>query len=143
MELWTPRVVVSVGEEMIVILTVEDEFLIREQLGEALADAGYRVIAAANADEAIAVLETRRDVSILITDVNMPGSMDGLKLAAAVRDRWPPVAIIIATGDSRPAAERMPAHSQFLSKPFRKGRVLSVVAEACKRAGANKGVLTA
>jgi two-component system, response regulator PdtaR len=79
-----------------VILTVEDETLVSVFLGGILQDAGYRVIAAANADEAIAILEAREDVRILITDVNMPGSMDGLRLAAAVKDRWPPIKIIIA-----------------------------------------------
>lgn len=118
------------AREMTVILTVEDEFLISEQLGEMLARAGYNVVATADADEAVAILESRNDVRIIITDINMPGSMDGLKLAAAVRDRWPPIEIIIATGAGRPAAERMPRRSQFLPKPFQEGRVLAAVARA-------------
>ena len=70
---------------MTVILTVEDEPLVSAYLGQVLNLAGYNVIAVANADEAIAILETRDDIRLVITDVNMPGSMDGLKLAAAVR----------------------------------------------------------
>jgi CheY-like chemotaxis protein len=73
---------------MSVILTVEDETLIRDYLTGVLEDAGYQVISAANADEAIEILESRSDIRVLITDVTMPGSMDGLPLAAAVRDRW-------------------------------------------------------
>src|SRR5271170_6843877 len=102
---------------MTVVLTVEDDFIVGEYLGQMLKDAGYEVIATANADEAIAVLETRNDIRIVITDIEMPGSMDGLKLAAAVKGRWPPIKIIITTGMGKPKDEDMPAHSQFLSKP--------------------------
>src|SRR5271155_3117467 len=99
---------------MTVVLTVEDEFLLSEYLREVLEGAGYRVIATGNADEAIAVLEARHDIRIVITDVNMPGSMDGLRLAAAVKDRWPPIKIIIATGKDAPRKDEMPKDSQFL-----------------------------
>jgi CheY-like chemotaxis protein len=75
---------------------VEDETLIRELVAEELEEAGYTVIIANNADQAIAILEARQDIHLVFTDIDMPGSMDGLKLAAAVRDdRWPPVHIII------------------------------------------------
>ena len=112
---------------MTVILTVEDEFLIGEYLGQVLRDAGYEVIATANADEAIAVLESRNDIRIVITDINMPGSMDGLKLAAAVRGRWPPIKLIITTGNSRPREDQMPARSQFLPKPHVPAQILAAV----------------
>jgi two-component system, response regulator PdtaR len=74
---------------MSVILTVEDETLLSAYLGGVLEDAGYQVVAAANADEAIEILEARDDIRVIITDINMPGSMDGLRLAMAVKDRWP------------------------------------------------------
>jgi two-component system, response regulator PdtaR len=112
---------------MLVILTVEDETLVRDYLGEILEQAGYQVVSAANADEAIEILETRNDIRVLITDVNMPGSMDGLRLAAAVRDRWPPIKIIIATGKGAPRREEMPMGSQFLPKPYAPDRVIAVV----------------
>jgi two-component system, response regulator PdtaR len=96
------------------ILTVEDEFLVSEHLRHVLASAGHDVISTADADEAIAVLESRDDVRIVITDINMPGSMDGLKLAAAIRGRWPPINIIITTGAGRPSDDLMPAGSQFV-----------------------------
>jgi two-component system, response regulator PdtaR len=110
-----------------VILTVEDETLVSVFLGGILQDAGYRVIAAANADEAIAILEAREDVRILITDVNMPGSMDGLRLAAAVKDRWPPIKIIIASGKPVPRDNEMPMDSQVLRKPYGPPEVLGAV----------------
>jgi two-component system, response regulator PdtaR len=79
----------SNDDGMSVILTVEDEFFISEYLRLLLEQAGYEVVPTHNADEAIAVLERRSDIHTIITDINMPGSMDGLRLAAAVRDRWP------------------------------------------------------
>jgi CheY-like chemotaxis protein len=72
-----------------VILIVEDEFLLRLDSAETIESAGFEVIQAANADEAIAILETRPDIHVVFTDIQMPGSMDGLKLARFVRDRWP------------------------------------------------------
>jgi DNA-binding NtrC family response regulator len=101
-----------------VVLTVEDEFLISLALGDMLEAAGYEVIATSNADEAITVLESRPDVRLIITDVDMPGSMDGLKLAAAVRDRWPPVKIIVTSGKQRPTESSMPDGSFFMPKPY-------------------------
>ena len=111
---------------MTVVLTVEDEFLVSEFLGHILTSAGYEVIAAANADDAIAILEERNDVRIVITDINMPGSMDGLKLAMAVRGRWPPIKIVIATGMRIPKGE-MPQHSFLLQKPHMPATVLAAV----------------
>ncbi|MGM4886045.1 response regulator [Tardiphaga sp. 604_B6_N1_1] len=88
------------------VLVVEDEVLIRDFVCEELADTGFEVIQVGTADEAIAVLEARQDIHLVFTDIDMPGSMDGIKLAAAVRDRWPPVHIIITTGKARPLVYR-------------------------------------
>jgi two-component system, response regulator PdtaR len=85
----------SDDDGMSVILTVEDEFFISEYLRLLLEQAGYEVVPTHNADEAIAVLERRSDFHTIITDINMPGSMDG---AAAVRDKWPPIKIIVVKG---------------------------------------------
>jgi two-component system, response regulator PdtaR len=112
---------------MAVILTVEDEALLSEWLGQVLRDAGYQVIATLNADEAIAVLEAHDDIRLVITDINMPGSMDGLKLASAVRRKWPPIDIVIVTGDGRPGAHQMPARSRFVPKPYAPDHILAAV----------------
>jgi two-component system, response regulator PdtaR len=112
---------------MTVVLTVEDEFLLSEYLREVLEGAGYRVIATGNADEAIAVLEARHDIRIVITDVNMPGSMDGLRLAAAVKDRWPPIKIIVATGKRLPEGDELPPGSHYMPKPYRSDNILAAV----------------
>jgi CheY-like chemotaxis protein len=98
------------------VLVVEDEVMIREVVKDELEDAGYTVIVAAHADAAIAILEVRHDIHLVFTDIDMPGSMDGLKLAACVRDRWPPVHIIITTGKSRPAT--VPVNALFIPKPY-------------------------
>jgi CheY-like chemotaxis protein len=109
------------------ILTVEDEFLVREYLGAVLEEAGYSVIAVKNADEAIATLESRDDIDVVFTDINMPGSMDGLSLAAAVRDRWPTIKLIVTSGKARPGSQEMPVGSRFVSKPAGPEVILSVV----------------
>jgi CheY-like chemotaxis protein len=98
------------------VLVVEDETLVRELVVEELEEAGYSVVVAINADQAIAILEARQDIHLVFTDIDMPGSMDGLKLAAAVRDRWPPVHIIITTGKVRPL--EIPADALFIPKPY-------------------------
>lgn len=75
---------------MATVLVVEDEFLIRDNIVGELKEEGFVVLEASSADQAIAILEGREDIHLLFTDIDMPGSMDGLKLAAFVRDRWPP-----------------------------------------------------
>ena len=81
-----------------VVLIVEDEFLLRMDAVEMIAAAGFEVVEAGNADQAIEILEARRDITVVFTDIQMPGSMDGLKLARAVRGRWPPIKIVATSG---------------------------------------------
>jgi CheY-like chemotaxis protein len=95
------------------ILTVEDEFLISEYLREILEGGGHEVIATFDADEAIEVLERVGDIQLVITDINMPGSMDGLRLAAAIRERWPPIRLIVVTGCAPPNRSELPRHSRM------------------------------
>src|SRR5580704_14488662 len=80
--------------------------------------AGFDVVEAADADEALVILEDRLDIAVVFTDVQMPGSMDGLRLAAAVRDRWPPIKIIATSGMARVTDDDLPCGSRFLSKPY-------------------------
>ena len=95
------------------VLVVDDEPLIRMTLADCLVDEGYTVLEASNVLEAVAVLGRHR-IDALITDVDMPGSMNGLELAAAVRDRWPPVKIIATSGHFNQRKWRMPFASSFL-----------------------------
>ena len=97
-------------EKRVIILVVEDDFLWRMDAVQMIEEAGFDVLEAANADEAIPILETRSDINVIFTDINMPGSMDGLKLAHAVKGRWPPIKIIATSGhvevkDEAPAGE--------------------------------------
>jgi two-component system, response regulator PdtaR len=112
---------------MSIIIVAEDEFIVSEYLSAILTEKGYSVIAVANAEDAIATLETRNDVRMLITDINMPGPMNGLNLAATVRDRWPLTKIIITTGRERPKIEQVPAGSLYLRKPYTPGSVMAAV----------------
>lgn len=101
-----------------VVLVVEDEFLFRMQAAGMVLEAGFEVVEAGNADEAIAILESRRDIHVVFTDIQMPGSMDGLKLARAVRNRWPPVHIVATSGFYSIRDGDLPEGSVFLQKPY-------------------------
>ncbi|CAH1692312.1 Response regulatory domain-containing protein [Hyphomicrobiales bacterium] len=101
-----------------VVLVVEDDPLQLLNATDIVTEAGFEVIEATNADEAIAILESRNDIRIIFTDVDMPGSMDGLKLAAAVRNRWPPIEIIITSGARLPSDWEMPERGVFFPKPY-------------------------
>jgi two-component system, response regulator PdtaR len=109
------------------VLIVEDELLIRIDAVEMIEAAGFDVVQAGNADEAIKILETRSDIQLVFTDIQMPGSMDGLKLAAAVRGRWPPIKIVATSGHHAVRDGELPEGSTFLQKPYNAatvGRVL-------------------
>jgi len=100
------------------ILVVEDEPLIRMDLADTLRELGFFVFEASNADVAIRLLEADEDIAAVVTDVDMPGTMDGLALAFAVRRRWPPCRLIVVSGHRRPAANDMPDGSRFIRKPL-------------------------
>src|ERR1700692_2922957 len=101
-----------------VVLVVEDEMLLRMRAVDSVEDAGYISVEAVDADEAVAILESRSDIALLFTDIQMPGSMDGLKLAHAVRQRWPPIKIILVSGQLKLANADIPADSRFFGKPL-------------------------
>jgi CheY-like chemotaxis protein len=104
--------------DRIAVLVVEDEPLILLDIADQLQREGFRVYEAMNADRAIELLMTHSDIRIVFTDIDMPGSMDGLKLAAAVRNRWPPVKIIVTSGARIVEITDMPDGSVFFSKPY-------------------------
>ena len=101
-----------------VVLVVEDEMLLRMRTVDMVEDAGFTSVEAVDADEAVAILESRSDIALLFTDIQMPGSMDGLKLAHAVHERWPPIRIILVSGQLRLANIDIPADSRFFGKPL-------------------------
>jgi CheY-like chemotaxis protein len=101
-----------------VVLIVEDEALLRLLAVEMVEEAGFVALEAADADQAVVLLESRPDICLLFTDINMPGSMDGLKLAHAVSNRWPPIKIIVVSGAVRPKPSELPLDCCFLGKPY-------------------------
>ena len=101
-----------------VVLVVEDEMVLRMQAVEIVEDAGFVPVAAVSADEAIKILESRDDISLLFTDIQMPGSMDGLKLAQAAHRRWPQIKIILVSGQITVTDADKPNESKFFSKPL-------------------------
>lgn len=108
------------------VLVVEDEPLIRLDLVESLEREGYLVYEAAHAAEAIALLEAHSEIRLLFTDIQMPGSMDGLKLSHYVRERWPPVTIVISSGELNPNRDEMPKNAVFISKPYKAADVIGI-----------------
>lgn len=110
-----------------VVLVVEDETLVRMGIVDHLIDEGFTVLEASNADEAVAILTSNLDIRIVFTDVDMPGSMDGLKLAAAVRRRWPPIKIVVTSGHRKVAIEELPGEAQFFSKSYNPYKVAAAL----------------
>jgi two-component system, response regulator PdtaR len=102
--------------EHVAILIVEDEALVRLSAVGMLEDAGFRMIEAANGDEAIELLEVNSDVRLLFTDINMPGAIDGLALAQHVHARWPHISIMVTSTKLKPP--EMPAGSRYYQKPY-------------------------
>lgn len=102
-----------------VVLVVEDEAIIRMMAVGIVEEAGLESIEAVDADEAIGILETRTDVRILFSDIRMPGSMDGLKLASVVRDRWPAIHIILTSGHCSRVDVNPLVADAFFPKPYR------------------------
>ncbi len=108
-----------------VVLVVEDEPLQRIMAVELVEECGFEVVQAWGADEAIRILESREDIRIVFTDVDMPGSLDGVMLAAAIRDRWPPIQIIITSGCLDLKDTTLPPQSVFFSKPYQHDKVVA------------------
>jgi len=105
-------------DEPAIVLVVEDDMMLRMSAVDMVEDAGFASIEAVDADQAVEILESRSDIALLFTDVQMPGSMDGLKLAHAVHKRWPPIKIIIVSGRLKLADLDIPADSRFFCKPL-------------------------
>ena len=104
--------------QVVAVLVVEDEFLTRMDTASSLESEGFIVYEAANAADAIRSLELHREIRLIFTDINMPGSMDGRALAHYVRGRWPPVKIIVTSGYTKLQEGDLPAGALFIEKPY-------------------------
>jgi CheY-like chemotaxis protein len=108
-----------------IVLVVEDEMLLRMRAVDMVEDAGYVSLEAVDADGALVILQSRSDIALLFTDVQMPGSMNGLELAHAVHKRWPPIKIILASGQLKLSSDDIPQDSRFFGKPLRSDEVIA------------------
>jgi CheY-like chemotaxis protein len=116
-------------------LVVEDEMLLRMRAVDMVEDAGYIPVEAADADQAVAILESRSDIALMFTDIQMPGSMDGLGLAHSVHERWPPIKIIMVSGKLKLANTDIPTDSRFFEKPFEAGEMIAEMQNMIGHAG--------
>jgi two-component system, response regulator PdtaR len=114
----------------IVVVVAEDEMLLRMIAVEALTEEGFIAIEAGHATAALEVCKSRaNEIDVLFTDIRMPGSMDGLELAHRVRERWPQISVVIASGNLFVPADELPAGASFLPKPYDMRRVVHVIRE--------------
>jgi CheY-like chemotaxis protein len=112
------------------VLVVDDEPLVQTIAVDELEEAGFHVLEAANADVALMVLEVQSDeVQVLFTDVNMPGSMDGMALAEQVHQRWPHIRLLISSGSTRPDPDEIPDNGHFVPKPYRGATLVRHIAK--------------
>lgn len=111
------------------VLVVEDEPLIRLNIVDALEDAGYVVLEAADVAEAVAVLNAYPEIKAVFTDVDMPGSMDGLKLAAVVYANWPNTKIMVTSGHRHVTSADIPQESRFFRKPYNPATIIENLGE--------------
>ena len=111
-----------------VVLVVEDETLVRMFMADFLDEAGFKVFEAVDADEALTVLQARPDIQAVVTDIEMPaGSMNGLKLARTIQERWPGIGVIISSGRERPGPDDLSDRVAFLAKPYLPDTVITLI----------------
>ena len=129
------------SDDVSVVLLVEDEPLVRVVVTELLLEAGFRVIEAANAAEALTVLESGLPIDVLLADVDMPPGMNGYALAHQVRQRWPAVEILVTSGRHWPGEGDLPAGAAFFAKPCPMDAMVLHVGSAARRARAARAAV--
>ena len=117
-----------------VVLIVEDEALVRMTAVDMIEEAGFAILEATNADKAMLLLEARLNITVVFTDIEMPGSMNGLRLAEAVRGRWPPIKIIATSGDYVVRGGDLPSGGLFLPKPYSSTQISSALRDLTAQA---------
>ncbi|MFK0335323.1 response regulator [Rhizobium sp. 2MFCol3.1] len=117
----------DISKDVAIVLVVEDEPLLRLAGIDLIEAAGYQAVAASDATEAVAILESRNDIRIVFTDVDMPRGVDGMRLAAIIRDRWPPIKVIVVSGHVEDPGDVIPAETVFFSKPYREEQIVETI----------------
>lgn len=115
------------------VLIVEDEPLLMAEAVDLVEEAGFIAYEARNADQAIRMLERHSEIRVLFTDIDMPGAMDGLKLAHAVRDRWPPVAIMVTSGHVKVSESDLPSEGLFFAKPYPPATIMKALGSVAEK----------
>ena len=109
------------------VLVVEDEPLVRALAVDVLEDAGFAVIEAPSADYALVVLEKREDIQVVLTDVDMPGRLNGMQLARIVQDHFHRVRVVIVSGNGGPQMHEIAPDAVFIPKPYELGEIVRIV----------------
>jgi len=122
-------------KQRIAALVVEDDALVRFDLAQTLEAEGYKTFEAADAAEAIAVLEAHSEIRVVFTDIQMPGTMDGLALSHFIRKRWPPTIIVVSSGRCSPRKDEMASGAFFLPKPYAPGVLGKVLSDIRQQIG--------
>jgi len=119
------------GQQPVIVLLAEDEALVRMMAADVLRDeGGFKVVEVVNADEALAVLEATADVRALVTDVEMPGSLDGVTLSRVVKQAWPHIGVVVTSGRMAPGPKELPSGTLFIPKPYRPADLVAAVRTA-------------
>jgi CheY-like chemotaxis protein len=121
------------------VLVVEDELLVRMHGVGILEDAGFIVLEAENADEAVAILDRHDEVRLLFSDVDMPGTMDGLELARMVHQRWPAIRLLLTSGHHHLQNATLPDDGQFVRKPWSEAILVNKVRSVLHSAEIKRG----
>jgi CheY-like chemotaxis protein len=116
-----------------VILVVEDEVIIRMGAVQMLEEAGFTVVEAHNAHDAVSIHEDRNDVCAIFTDIKKPGTIDGLRFVRIVRDRWPPIHLVVTSGLICPTDDDLPPGGKFIRKPYDPGHVIATLRELLRQ----------
>jgi len=117
------------------VLVVEDDAIVRAEAADLCEEAGFLSYEARNAAQAIGLLERHPEIRVLFTDIEMPGAMNGLALARAVHDRWPPVAILVTSGRTRVEAADLPENGLFFAKPYPPDGIVGALNGIAERLG--------
>lgn len=120
----------QVQSPSIQVLIVEDEPLVRMVARATLEEAGFEPVEAATADEALRILSGAHEFAAVVSDIEMPGEMNGLDLAWAIRTHWPKIAVVLTSGRQLPRPTDMPQKVRFVAKPYHPAHLVQIVTEA-------------
>jgi DNA-binding response OmpR family regulator len=120
------------------VLVIEDEELLRLYVDDFLEEAGFEVFDAADAAAALKIMARRPDIRVLFTDIQLPGTIDGMELARLVHDRWPDVLLLITSGNRRPSTANIIDHGHFLLKPYRRDEVIREIHDLTQEVDARR-----